>query len=114
MTTIKTKYFGEFNDDKDDANIPLQEIIGTVKVHSLNGIQAAFLYESLLNGKGYIKYDLPQWACKYDNYECAVLGRVVIKEVGDKHYKRLVVVRLTPIRQVKAGRIQQLVEDCHA
>lgn len=102
--TYQTKYFGTFIDRMADRYIaqPLVELTGTIKVHELNGIKAAFMYESLPDDKGYVRYDMPAFASKYENEYVAVLGRKVTKIVGDKQYNKLIVVQLKSLRPTKA------------
>lgn len=106
--TMRTKHFGEFIDNCDKhKDLEIYELEGTVKVHELNGIRAAFLFVPLTSnppgyvkpGKPYVKYDLPAFAQPYDNHIVACLARVVTKEINNRIYNKLIVIRLKALRR---------------
>lgn len=66
-----TTYFGEFVDSDTKHSQPLEELTGTVKVHSLNGVEAAFLYSPDDSKKGYTRYDIPSFGKKLQRCYCS-------------------------------------------
>lgn len=97
-----TTYFGEFVDSDTKHSQPLEELTGTVKVHSLNGVEAAFLYSPDDSKKGYTRYDIPSFGKNYKDVIVAVLGRKITKEVNGKTYNKLIVVRMRMLRTTNA------------
>lgn len=99
---MKTTYFGEFVDNNTKYTQPLEELTGCIKVHELNGVKAAFIYCALPDKKGYVRYDMPIWAEKYNNLVVAVLARKIVKEVNGKQYNKLIVVACRALRTTRA------------
>lgn len=89
--TLKTKYFGDYVEERDNPVTP-QELVGTVKISSKYTKYCrhtmAFLY-CYHNGK---TYDLPVFMEKFEGETVAVLARVWQREVQDKVYNRLAVI----------------------
>lgn len=92
------KYFSDYVEKQQDS-IPAQELVGTLKVHELNGNKAAFLYVTTDKDK-YIRYDLPSFTMRYDNSIVAVIGRPYTKKVGEKTYNKLVVIRIRKLKSL--------------
>ena len=76
-----------------DSAIPAYWKSGLVKVFSDRGIAAAFLYEDETGAK----YDLPQFCTKFAYSKCKLLCREYEKQVGEKTYKKLIVISIKRI-----------------
>ena len=95
---LQTKHFGIYTEMK-ESTIPAIELTGKVRVNSLNGLAAAFLYTPSTTTP--VRYDLPQFMQKFENQSVALIARPYTKQVGEKTYHKLVVIAAKPIGEVR-------------